>query len=108
MNRISTPKIKEMVKNNKLIIYEIAYRWKLIFYLIATLMILIPISWVLITGNAFSPFYSNLIINTSIIFIIVGRVLAVYKKAIDEWSIPWAGLGSITGLLIVLIWRIFK
>jgi peptidoglycan/LPS O-acetylase OafA/YrhL len=88
----------------KLILYEIAVKWRLKFYLAAALLILIPIIIVLVTDNPFSPFYAEVFINTAIAFVIIGKILTAFKKAIEEGLTPWASIGSIIGLLILWIW----
>ena len=87
------------MKNNKL---------SLILYLIAVLLIFIPISIVLVNDNAFNSFYSKIFVNTAIIFVIVGRILTVVKKTIVDRKVQWVGIGSITGLLILLVWEVLK
>lgn len=98
------------MKNSKLKLrlYEIAIRWRLVFYLVAWLIVLIPISIVIITNNAFNLLSSDVIINTSITFFITGEILTSYKKTIENGAIPWANVGIIAGLLIVLVSDIFK
>lgn len=61
----------------------------LILYLIGGLVVFVPISIVLITGNAFSPFYSKIFLTTAMMFIIIGRTLTVVKKAKENRTIPW-------------------
>lgn len=72
-------------------------------YLIAALMVIIPTSIVLFTGNAFNPFYRKIFINTAIAFVIIGKISVIVKKTIEDGTIPWANIGTIIGLLIVLI-----
>lgn len=79
-----------------------------ILYLIAGLVVLVPISIVLSTGNAFSSFYSKTFLTTAITFIIIGRTLTIAKKGKEDKTIPWGGIGSIIGLLIALIWGIIR
>lgn len=78
----------------------------LILYLIAGLVIFGPILIVLITGNAFSSFHSKLFLTIAITFVIIGRTLTMVKKAKEDRTVLWGGIGSIIGLLIVLIWSI--
>lgn len=87
------------MKNNKL---------SFILYLIAVLLISIPISIALVTDNTFNSFYSEIFVNTAIIFVIVGSILTVVKKTIADRKVQWDGIGSITGLLILLIWEVMR
>lgn len=98
------------MKRNKLmmILYEIAFRWRLLFYIIGGLIVLIPICIVGITGNALSSFYGKVFISTAFAFVIIGRILTAFKKTIENGTIPWTNIGSIIGFLIVLIWSILK
>jgi len=63
---------------------------------------------VLVTDNAFNSFYSEIFVNTAFIFVIVGRILTVVKKTIADRKVQWAGIGSITGLLILLVWEVLR
>ncbi len=96
------------MKNSKLILYEIAVKWRLIFYLIAASIVLIPIFIVLITDNTFKLFSSEALINTTLLFVIMGKILTAYKKTIENGSINWSSIGVITGLLIVFIRSVLK
>jgi len=96
------------MKNSKLKLYEIAVKWRLIFYLIAGLIVLIPISIVLITGNTFKFFSGEVVVNTALLFVIIGKILTAYKKTIENGAINWGRIGSITGLLIVFVWSVLK
>jgi len=92
----------------KLKLYFIAVKWRLILYLIAGLTLFIPILIVLLTDTALSNFYGNLFINTSIAVTIMGKILTVYKKTIENKEIPWGSIGTIVGLLIVLVGSILR
>jgi len=98
------------MKNNKLklILYEFAVKFRLIFYLMAVLIVFVPIFIVLVTDNAFNSFYSKIFVSTAITFVIIGRILTSYKKTIENGTIHWASIGSIIGLLIVLVWDVLK
>jgi hypothetical protein len=101
--------VPNMKKNKlKLLLYEITVRWRLLFYLIAGLMVLVPICIVGITGNALSSFYGKVFISTAFAFIIIGRIFTAFKKTIENGFIPWTSIGSVIGLLIVLVWIILK
>lgn len=98
------------MKNNNWMIkfYLFAVNWRWILYLIAVLIVCIPIFIVLVTDNAFNSFYSKLFLNTAITFVIIGKILTVFKKTIENRDIPWASIGSIIGLMIVLVLRILR
>lgn len=96
------------IKNSKLKLYEIAVKWRLIFYLIAASIVLIPISIVLITDNTFKLFSSEVIVNTALLFIIIGKILTAYKENIENGCINWGSIGVITGLLIVFVRNALK
>lgn len=87
------------MKNNKL---------KLMLYITAVLMILVPISKVLITGISYNSTYSKISISMALMLVIVGKVHTVFRTVRKDNSIPKAGIGSIIGLLIVLFWGILK
>ena len=87
------------MKNNKL---------SLILYLIALLMIFIPVLIVLVTGNSFNSFYSNIFVNTSIFFVILVRILNVVNKTIADRKVQWDGIGLIAVFLILLVWNILR
>lgn len=87
------------MKNNKL---------SLILYMIAAFIVLIPITIVLLTGIGFNSSYSKVFVNTAVSLIIAGRIFAVIRKAREDKVVPWAGIGGIIGLLIVLIWDIIR
>jgi hypothetical protein len=98
------------MKNNKmrLTVYQIAIKYRLILYTMAVLIVLIPIIIVIISNNPFNSFYSEIYINTAITFVILGKILTIYKKTIENGAIPWTSTGSIIGILIVLIWSILR
>ncbi|WP_138204104.1 histidine kinase [Haloimpatiens lingqiaonensis] len=73
-----------------------------ILYLIASLVILIPIAIVFITGNPFSSSFSKISIGIAFIFVILGKFFALLKKEKGDKSIP-IDIGIIIGLLIAFI-----
>ena len=81
-----------------------------ILYLIATLIIIIPISIVLVAEVRFSPMFSKMFLSTAVICIIIGKILTVLKKVKinkKDKSIPM-NVGAIIGLLIVFLTNILK
>lgn len=96
------------MKNSKLKLYEIAVKWRLIFYLIAVLIFIIPISIVLVTDNTFNFLSGEVVVNIALLSIIIGKILTAYKNTIENRVINWSSIGGITGLLIVFAWNIFK
>lgn len=91
----------------RLTLYQIAVKWRLALYLIAAIVVIIPIATVLVTDVGFGSFYSKVIISIAFCFIIIGKALTAFKKAVEGDAIPWRNLGSIIGLLIILVWIIF-
>lgn len=87
------------MKNNKL---------SLILFIIPILLILVPISVVLVTDIKFNSFYTNIFVNTAIFFVILGKILNIIKKTKADREVQWAGIGSITVFLILLVWNIFR
>lgn len=73
-----------------------------ILYLIASLVILIPIAIVLITDNPFSLSFSKISIGIAFVFVILGKFFALLKKEKVDKSIP-IDIGIIIGILIAFI-----
>lgn len=92
----------------KLKLYEIAAKFRLIFYIIAALIVFIPVTITLVTDNTFSAFYSKVFLSTAIAFIIIGRILTAFKKTVENGVIPWGIIGSIIGLLIILVQNVIS
>lgn len=81
-----------------------------ILYLIATLIIIIPISIVLVAEVSFSPMFSKISLSIALTCIIIGKILTLLKKVKinkKDKSIPM-NVGAIIGLLIVFLTNIFK
>lgn len=95
-------------KKLKLMLYDIAVKHRFVFYLIAALIVFIPMFIVFVTDNPFSPFYSGVFFNTAITFVIIGRSLTAFKKTIETGVIPWASIGSTIGILVVLLWHVLR
>jgi|GEM_PF-1003588 len=93
---------------SRLTLYQIAAKGRLILYLAAALVVFIPILIVTFTDNPFNPIYSKVYISSALTFIILGKVLTAYKKTIENRTLPWATIGTITGFLIVLIWGVLR
>lgn len=85
-----------------LILYSIALKWRWILYIIAALIVFVPILIVLFTGKPFDLYQSKVIVNTAITFVIAVRTLTILKRSMENRVIPWASIGGLTGLLIVL------
>ncbi|WP_050606768.1 hypothetical protein [Clostridium niameyense] len=77
----------------------------LILYALALLVIFIPISVVLITNSPFSANVSKIFITISAIFIMVGKLITIFKK--QERESRSIDIGIIAGMLIVLLFYIF-
>lgn len=78
-----------------------------ILYVVAALLILIPISIVLVTEITFSSYFSKVTISTALACIIVGRILTLIKKDRKDKTLP-IDIGIVMGLLIVLVSRLLK
>lgn len=78
-----------------------------ILYLIASLVILIPIAIVFITDNPFSSSFSKISIGIAFIFVILGKLFALLKKEKGDKSIP-IDIGIIIGILIAFISHVLK
>lgn len=97
------------MKFNKLdfILYIKTGNLNWILYLMASLIILIPISIVFITDVHFSSSFSKISIGIALIFVITGKLLTLIKKEKGDKSIP-GDIGIIIGLLIAFISNILK
>jgi len=75
-------------------------------YTVAGLLIVIPTIYVLISDISFSSVTSNILISTSILLVILGKLISVMdkKKVNRSYAVD---IGAITGLSIVFILRIF-
>ncbi|WP_010233579.1 hypothetical protein [Clostridium arbusti] len=87
------------MKNNRL---------NLILYIIAALMIFIPMSIVFVTGKSFDSFHSKVFVGVAITFVIVGRILTIVKKTIYDKCVPWVDIGIISGIFITLIGLVLR
>lgn len=76
-------------------------------YIIASLLVFIPIAIVFVTETGFNSFVSKIIISTAVTLIILGKILTVIKKGKKDSSIP-KDIGIIIGLLIVLISKVLR
>jgi predicted tellurium resistance membrane protein TerC len=76
---------------------------KWLFYLIAFMLISIPTSIVLMDDDVtFSSTFSNTVISTAIVLVILGKLINVYKKRKENKSFV-SDIGIIIGITIVLI-----
>lgn len=75
-------------------------------YTVAGLLIVIPTIYVLISDISFSSVTSNILISTSLLLVILGKLISVMdkKKVNRSYAVD---IGAITGLSIVFILRIF-
>lgn len=78
-----------------------------ILYIIAALLVFIPISIVLVTEITFSAIVSKIHISIALVFIILGKILTIIKKGKNDHSIP-KDIGIVIGVLIVLISRLLR
>ncbi|GKX66747.1 hypothetical protein [Inconstantimicrobium mannanitabidum] len=97
------------MKINKLdfMLYVKTGKLSLILYLIASLIILIPISIALIADIHFSSNFSRASIGVAFVFVLVGKLLSLIKKKKGDKSIP-ADVGLIIGITIAFIAYILK
>lgn len=78
-----------------------------ILYLLASLVIIIPISIVIITDTAFSSSVSKMSITIAFIFLILGNILSILKKKKEDKDIKM-DIGLTIGFLIALISHLLK
>ncbi len=76
-------------------------------YILAALIIIIPLLIVLISNKGFSPFFSKVIISTSILCIEMGLLIKTYMMKKEGKSIA-KDIGLIIWLLLIIIWRILN
>lgn len=97
------------MKFNKLdfILYIKNGNLNLVLYLIALLIVLIPISIVLFTDVPFSSSFSKISIGIELVFLIIGKLITESKKDKGDKSIP-VDIGIIIGISITFIYHIFK
>lgn len=76
-----------------------------ILYIVAILITIVPISIVMITGNAFNSYQSKIFINIALICIILGKAITLKDKKKGDKTIQ-RDIGVIIALLIVLIFAI--
>lgn len=76
-------------------------------YLIASLIILIPVSIVLVTDVPFSSAFSKTSISVAIIFVMIGKTLTILNKKKGDKSIP-VDIGILIGMLITLVSHVLK
>jgi predicted tellurium resistance membrane protein TerC len=75
-------------------------------YLSAVLLIGIPISIVLMDDNVtFSSTFSNTVISTAIVLVILGKMINIYIKRKENKSFV-SDVGIIIGIFIVLVARL--
>lgn len=86
------------VKNGKL---------SVILYLIASLIVLIPIFIVLITDIHFSSNFSKISIGVAFVFVLIGKLLSLIRKKKGDKSIP-ADVGLIIGIGAAFIIHVLK
>lgn len=75
---------------------------KLLLYLSAILLIVIPIAIVLMSDVPFSSTFSHTIISTAIILLILGKMITLFEKKKENKSFA-PDTGIIIGLSVVLI-----
>ncbi|KHF39252.1 hypothetical protein [Halalkalibacter okhensis] len=82
-------------------------KWKWLFYLVAILLIGIPISIVLMSDEVtFSSTFSHTVISTAMVLVILGKMITVFEKRNKKKSFA-SDIGMIIGISIVLVLRFF-
>lgn len=76
-------------------------KFRTILYVSAVLIIIIPIVIVLMSDVTFSPTLSHTMISTSIVFLILGKMITLFEKKSKNKSHA-LDVGAIIGLAIVL------
>ena len=81
------------------------YKLKWFMYFSATLLIFIPTSVVLMSDDVtFSSLFSNVVISTAIVLVILGIMVTIFEKKKANKSFA-PDIGAVIGLLIVLFIR---
>lgn len=76
-------------------------------YFTALMIICVPTAIVVLTDDVtFSSTFSQTLISTAIILVILGKGITVFKKRNENKNFP-ADIGAIIGLSIVLLARLF-
>lgn len=98
----------KQTKINKLnlLLYIKTCNLNYILYLIAFLIVIIPIVIVLVTEIPFSSSFTKVFISIASILIIVGKFISLLKKDKGNKTIPY-DIGIITGMFISLIINFF-
>lgn len=81
------------------------YKLKWFMYFSAALLIFIPTSVVLMSDDVtFSSLFSNVVISTAIVLVILGIMVTIFEKKKANKSFA-PDIGAVIGLLIVLFIR---
>ena len=96
------------MKTNKLSLKIYIYTGALtrVLYIISSLIILIPIYFVLITNIPFSSFFTKLSLSIAYILILLGKTFSTIKNKFENKNIS-IDIGALIGLLIAFICFIF-
>jgi cation transport ATPase len=78
-----------------------------ILYLIASLIVLIPIFIVLITDVPFSSSFSQISTSMAFVFVIAGKLITAFKKKLKDENIS-VDISIIIGILIAFISKVIK
>lgn len=97
------------IKINKLdlILYIKTGNISRLLYLVALLIILIPITIVFVTDVPFSSTFSKISVNAAFVFVIVGKILTLIKKKKTDKNIS-VDVGILIGILIAFINHVLK
>lgn len=79
-------------------------KWKFFLYLIAVLLIIIPLVTVLITDVPFSSIFSHIVLSSAISLVIIGKLITIFERRKENHSFA-PDLGVVIGLFIVLVIR---
>lgn len=79
-------------------------KWKSFFYISALLLIVIPTMMVIVTDVPFSSVFSNSVISTSIILLIIGQSMTIDENRKQAKNVA-PNIGIIIALTLVLIVR---
>lgn len=79
-------------------------KWKSFFYISALLLIVIPTMMVIVTDVPFSSMFSNSVISTSIILLIIGQSMTIDENRKQAKNVA-PNIGIIIALTLVLIVR---
>ncbi|MGM9973091.1 MAG: hypothetical protein ACI33K_03485 [Clostridiaceae bacterium] len=88
----------------KLILEALGFKkW---FYIVALLIIFVPIAIVMVSGVGFSDLFSKMFISIALILLVIGRALTACSRSKGD-SRLYNDIAVIIALLLIIIFRLF-